>query len=178
MTLLLFQIVTYMVLTIVSSVMSIGLLVGCLLPLLLDSYHLRHSYSHHIYYGNGTYEWTMDPKYYHHVSIHVAYLCSRWTTIYLVALQASIELVFRWQIQRDKMDLWPQDLRYIDDHNCALFRVTNVYTLGRDEMSMLMFGSSTTWDRSTMHPKFDTTGVRTHDLQIMTVHFMSLRRLL
>ena len=37
-----------------------------------------------------------------------------------------------------------------------------------------MFGSSTTWDRSTTHPKFDPTGIRTHDLQIMTVHFMSL----
>ena len=41
-----------------------------------------------------------------------------------------------------------------------------------------MFSLSTTWDRSTMHSKFDPTGVRTHDLQIMTVHFMSLRRLL
>ena len=40
-----------------------------------------------------------------------------------------------------------------------------------------MFSSSTTWDRTTTHPKFDPTGVRTHDLQIMTVHFMSLRRL-
>ena len=39
-----------------------------------------------------------------------------------------------------------------------------------------MFSSSTTWDRSTTHPKFDPTGVRTHDFQIMTVHFMSLRR--
>ena len=29
-----------------------------------------------------------------------------------------------------------------------------------------------------MHPKFDPIGVRTHDLQIMTVHSMSLRRLL
>ena len=28
------------------------------------------------------------------------------------------------------------------------------------------------------HPKFDLTGDRTHDLQIMTVHFMSMRRLL
>ena len=27
-----------------------------------------------------------------------------------------------------------------------------------------------------MHPKFDRVGVGTHDLQIMTVHFMSLRR--
>ena len=35
-------------------------------------------------------------------------------------------------------------------------------------------------DRRTTHPKFDPTGVQTHDLQIMTVHFMSLimRRLL
>ena len=31
---------------------------------------------------------------------------------------------------------------------------------------------------STTHPKFDLIGVRTHDLQIMTVHLMSLRRLL
>ena len=37
------------------------------------------------------------------------------------------------------------------------------------------FDSSTTWDRTTTHPKFD--WVRTHDLQIMTAHFMSLRRL-
>ena len=34
-----------------------------------------------------------------------------------------------------------------------------------------MFSSSTTWDRNTTHPKFNPTGVRTHDLQIMTVHF-------
>ena len=40
------------------------------------------------------------------------------------------------------------------------------------------FGSSPTQCRSTTHPKFDPMGVRTHDLQIMTVHFMSLRRLL
>ena len=33
-------------------------------------------------------------------------------------------------------------------------------------------------DKSTTHPKFDPTGIQTHDLQIMTVHFMSLRRLL
>ena len=38
--------------------------------------------------------------------------------------------------------------------------------------------SSTTEDRSTMHPKFNLNGIRTHDLQIMTVHFMSLRHLL
>ena len=30
-------------------------------------------------------------------------------------------------------------------------------------------------DKSTMHPKFNPTRVRTHDLLIMTVHFMSLR---
>ena len=29
-----------------------------------------------------------------------------------------------------------------------------------------------------MHPKFDMVVVQTHDLQIMTVHLMSLRRLL
>ena len=39
-----------------------------------------------------------------------------------------------------------------------------------------MFSSSTTWDRSTMHPNFDPKGVRIHDLQIMTVHSISLRR--
>ena len=32
-----------------------------------------------------------------------------------------------------------------------------------------ILGSSTTLDRSTTHPKFDPTGARTHDLQIMTV---------
>ena len=41
-----------------------------------------------------------------------------------------------------------------------------------------IFGSSMIQGRSTMHPKFDLSGVRTHDLQIMTVHFMSLRLLL
>ena len=41
-----------------------------------------------------------------------------------------------------------------------------------------IFGSSTTEDRSTTHNKFSPAGVWTHDLQIMTVHFMSLRRLL
>ena len=39
------------------------------------------------------------------------------------------------------------------------------------------FSSSTTWDRSATHPKFDPIGVRTHNLEIMTVHFKSLRRL-
>ena len=33
-------------------------------------------------------------------------------------------------------------------------------------------------DRSTTHPNFDPTGVQTHDIQVMTVHFMSLRLLL
>ena len=32
----------------------------------------------------------------------------------------------------------------------------------------IIFGSTATKDRSTMHPKFNPTGVRTHDLQIMT----------
>ena len=32
--------------------------------------------------------------------------------------------------------------------------------------------------RSTTHPKFDPTGIQTHDLQIMTAHFMSLKHLL
>ena len=30
-------------------------------------------------------------------------------------------------------------------------------------------------DRSTTHPKFNPTRIQTHDLQITTVHFMSLR---
>ena len=37
------------------------------------------------------------------------------------------------------------------------------------------FGSSTTWTEVLLTKKFDPTGVWTHDLQIMTVHFMSLR---
>ena len=41
-----------------------------------------------------------------------------------------------------------------------------------------LFGSSTTSDRSTMHPKFNPTRVQSHNLQIMTIHFMSLRCLL
>ena len=36
---------------------------------------------------------------------------------------------------------------------------------------IIIFGSSTTWDRSTTHPKFAPARVQTHDLQIMTVHF-------
>ena len=47
-----------------------------------------------------------------------------------------------------------------------------------DALAIDIFGSSTTKDRSTTHPKFNLTGVRTHNLQIMTVHFMSLRSLL
>ena len=38
----------------------------------------------------------------------------------------------------------------------------------------LFFGSSAA--RSTTHPKFDSTGVRTHDLQIMAVHFYVTER--
>ena len=30
-------------------------------------------------------------------------------------------------------------------------------------------------DRSTKHPKFDPTGVQTHDLWIMAEHFMTLK---
>ena len=41
-----------------------------------------------------------------------------------------------------------------------------------------MFSSNATWDRSTTHPKFDPTGVRTHDLQIMTVHFIFWRAII
>ena len=42
---------------------------------------------------------------------------------------------------------------------------------------IFIFGSCTTYDRSTRHPKFNPNRIRIHDLQIMTVHFMSLRRL-
>ena len=45
-------------------------------------------------------------------------------------------------------------------------------------MSLTMFFLQVQQNRSTTHPKFDLTRVQTHDLQIMTVHFMSLRRLL
>ena len=43
-----------------------------------------------------------------------------------------------------------------------------------------VFRPSKTKDRSTTHPTFNVkpTRVRTHDLQIMAVHFMPLRRLL
>ena len=40
-----------------------------------------------------------------------------------------------------------------------------------------IFGSSTAEDKY-YAPQVPTAGVRTHDLQIMTVHFMSLRCLL
>ena len=36
-----------------------------------------------------------------------------------------------------------------------------------------IFGSSTPYTRSTTHPKFDPTGVRTQDLQIMTAHLVT-----
>ena len=39
------------------------------------------------------------------------------------------------------------------------------------------FGSSATLNRSTSHPKFEQTRIPTHDLQMMTVYFMSIRRL-
>ena len=57
------------------------------------------------------------------------------------------------------------------------FMVHFCFIIGRADY-IIVLGSSTTLDRNTMHPKFDLTGVQTHDLQIMTVHFMSLRRLL
>ena len=52
------------------------------------------------------------------------------------------------------------------------------WTLSGDKVSISFFGSSRTYDRSITHPKVDLTEVRTHDLQLMTVHFMSLRSLL
>ena len=48
-------------------------------------------------------------------------------------------------------------------------------SLKTNRMIKDIFISSMTKDRSTKQPKFNLTGVRTHDLQIMTVHFMSLR---
>ena len=45
-------------------------------------------------------------------------------------------------------------------------------------MIMLLFLIKYNFDRSTTLSKLNPIGVRTHDLQIMTVHFMSLRRLL
>ena len=69
---------------------------------------------------------------------------------------------------------------------CALFCVSFTHvvimkiqptgTRNKNYSFHYIFSSSTTYDRSTMHPKLDPTGVQTHDLQIMTVHFMSLRR--
>ena len=44
----------------------------------------------------------------------------------------------------------------------------NYAKISEVKLSVFIFCSSTT------HPKFDPTGVRTHNLQIMTVHFMSL----
>ena len=82
MTLLLFQIVTYKVLTIVSSALSIGLLIGCVLPLIIDSRHLRRTHSNYGYDEHKGYSWNLDPKYYHYVSIHVAHPCSTKTAIY------------------------------------------------------------------------------------------------
>ena len=52
--------------------------------------------------------------------------------------------------------------------------MTNTYMYSQIVSIWIKYDS----DRSTTHPKFGPTGVRTHDLQIMTVHFMSLRRLL
>ena len=36
-----------------------------------------------------------------------------------------------------------------------------------------IFGTSTTLERSTTHPKFDPTGIGTHDLHIMKIHFVT-----
>ena len=52
----------------------------------------------------------------------------------------------------------------------SFFLITNALLIRTS--SYLKFGSSTT------HPKFDPTGVQTHDLQIMTIHFMTLKCLL
>ena len=49
---------------------------------------------------------------------------------------------------------------------------------GWRQPNLSFVGLNATWDRSTTHPKFHATRVQTHDLQIMTVQFTSLRRLL
>ena len=42
--------------------------------------------------------------------------------------------------------------------------ISNVAALRQtDAQTIDILGSSMTWDRSTTHPKFDPTGVRTHD---------------
>ena len=46
-----------------------------------------------------------------------------------------------------------------------------VCNLWRVHLYLNILGSSTTSDRRTMHPKFDLTGLRTRDLQVITVHF-------
>ena len=45
-------------------------------------------------------------------------------------------------------------------------------TLKVDKGLMLIFGSSTAYDKSTTHPKFDTTGIQTHDFQIMSLRHL------
>ena len=77
-----------------------------------------------------------------------------------------------------------------DDRPCAYVQSVIVAQKATNEKSLSLsplpcdgicryiFDSSTTWDSSTTYLKFDPTGVRTHDLQIITVHFMSLKCLL
>ena len=58
-------------------------------------------------------------------------------------------------------------------------RIHNFYYLSSTAVhTNIYFWFKYDLDRSIMHPQFVLTGVQTHDLQIITVHFMSLRRLL
>ena len=60
-------------------------------------------------------------------------------------------------------------------HYCLVFLSPQIYksmSLAQQSHKNI---SSTLYDRSTKHTKFDLSRVRTHDLQIITAHFMSLR---
>ena len=72
-----------------------------------------------------------------------------------------------WPLDRGTRTSWLWDVCL--NHWAIRKLVVNIYK---------NFGSSTTWNRSTTHPKFDLTTVQTHDLQIITAHFMLLRCLL
>ena len=50
-----------------------------------------------------------------------------------------------------------------------------LYLGTRCVLQYLCFWIKYNLDRSNTHPKFNTIEVRTHDLRIMTIHFMSLR---
>ena len=59
---------------------------------------------------------------------------------------------------------------------CLVYNVSSLeylIPLSAKSSSILLFKYDL--DRSTTHPEFNQTGVRTHDLQIMTAYFMSLQ---